>query len=83
MNITKDVLSRTFDSINDTLDATQWDLMKPGHPRKIKIKNHGIELIGLIMNHYRSVGWIVRTKIMIDIKHRAYTLEFINPHHTK
>ena len=78
----KEELERTYDSINDMLNATQWALMSPGHPRKIKINDYGIETLGHIMNHYRSVGWIVRTAVVIGIDQRAYTLEFINPHHS-
>jgi hypothetical protein len=70
-----------YDSINDVLNGTKWQLMSPGSPKKIKIPEYSYSDVGSIMNYYRSAGWIVKATIMIESGKRTYTLEFVNPHH--
>lgn len=73
--------NRIFDTINDMLETTKWQLMKPGSPKKIKMPECDFGDIGAIMNHYRSAGWIVRASVAIETRKRTYTLEFVNPFH--
>tara|TARA_Y100000592_G_C5471253_1_gene319651 strand:+ start:1439 stop:1684 length:246 start_codon:yes stop_codon:yes gene_type:complete len=73
--------NRIFDTINDMLESTKWQLMRPGAPKKIKMPEWDYGDIGNIMNHYRSAGWIVRASVAIETSKRSYTLEFVNPHH--
>lgn len=73
---------RIYDAINDMLNGTKWQIMSPGTPKKIKMPEYEYSDITSIMNYYRSVGWIVKAGIMIELGKRTYTLEFINPHHT-
>lgn len=72
-----------YESINDMLEGTKWKLMRPGRPKRIDLGGFDCSQKDLesIMNHYRSVGWIVRASVMIKPDFRNYTLEFINPHH--
>lgn len=72
-----------YDSINNMLESTQWNLMKPGRPKRINLGGYEFSQQDLeaVMNHYRSVGWIVRASVMIKPDIRNYTLEFVNPHH--
>ena len=73
--------SNIYDAINDMLNGTKWQLMSPGSPKKIKIPEYDYESIGGIMNYYRSVGWIVKAGIVIELGKSTYTLEFLNPHY--
>ena len=72
-----------YDSINDMLEGTKWNLMRPGRPKRIDLGGYECSQndIEVIMNHYRKVGWIVRTTVIIKPNFRNYTLEFLNPHH--
>ena len=73
--------SRIYESINDVLNGTKWNIMRPGSPKKIKMPDYDHPPISDIMNYYRSVGWIVRASLMIEAGKRTYTLEFVNPYH--
>jgi len=82
METCSNVDNRVYDSINDMLNGTKWQLMTPGSAKKIKIPEYDYGSVSDIMNYYRSAGWIVKASIMLESGKRSYTLEFINPHHT-